>query len=237
VSSLGPNLAGFRDAQVRLNAAMGNDVSFRFAASGFTYPPGTPIDPETGKAMDPFVEPLTEIDFPTASARATVVRTVPTTLMAGEDQRAGLINDGEIWLRLPEGTYDPVIYRSRGFVLFGESYRVTRFVFGGNNAIIDHLYVHGVLTNRLDASVLSPQVGSGAITAGPYYQESFTATMGQTVFALQFPFISGSTEVFIDGIRQSLGPSFDYQEVGQSVVLSDNSIFAGQLVTVAYLTA
>jgi len=47
-----PDLAGFRDAAVRMRAEMGSDVPF-FTRTDGTYPPGTAIDPETGKPFDP----------------------------------------------------------------------------------------------------------------------------------------------------------------------------------------
>lgn len=49
-----PDLAGFRDAAVRMRAEMGEDVPFFTRVEG-TYPPNTPIDPETQLPFDPTV--------------------------------------------------------------------------------------------------------------------------------------------------------------------------------------
>lgn len=52
-----PDLAGFRDAAVRMRAEMGTDVPFFTRVEG-TYPEGTAIDPENGKPFDPTVAPV-----------------------------------------------------------------------------------------------------------------------------------------------------------------------------------
>lgn len=57
--SVSADLAGFKDAQRRLRENFGEAVTFHFPAVD-TYPPGTPIDPETNKPYDPVIEPLTE---------------------------------------------------------------------------------------------------------------------------------------------------------------------------------
>lgn len=51
---VGPDLAGFRDAAVRMRQEMGTDVPF-FTRSQGGFPPGTPIDPETQLPFDPTV--------------------------------------------------------------------------------------------------------------------------------------------------------------------------------------
>lgn len=57
--AIGPDVAGVADAQVRLRAALGVDAVFVIPVSGETWPAGTPLDPETGRAYDPFLEPET----------------------------------------------------------------------------------------------------------------------------------------------------------------------------------
>lgn len=52
----GPDLQGFRDAQARLNAALGTVVVFRVPVAPI-YPPGTKLDPQTGKPFDPTIKP------------------------------------------------------------------------------------------------------------------------------------------------------------------------------------
>lgn len=51
---ISPDLEGFRDAAILMRAEMGADVPFFTRVDG-TFPPDTPIDPETGKPFDPAV--------------------------------------------------------------------------------------------------------------------------------------------------------------------------------------
>jgi hypothetical protein len=52
----GPDTAGFADAQDRLRQALGVDAVFLLPGQQ-TWPPDTPLDPESGRPYDPFVEP------------------------------------------------------------------------------------------------------------------------------------------------------------------------------------
>lgn len=52
-----PDLAGFEDAQHRLREAFGEPVIFLMPPVE-TWPPGTELDPETGRPYDPMLEPL-----------------------------------------------------------------------------------------------------------------------------------------------------------------------------------
>lgn len=54
--SSGPDLAGFGDAQARKREAFGRRVDF-LGEVLMTFPPGTPIDPETGHPHDPTIRP------------------------------------------------------------------------------------------------------------------------------------------------------------------------------------
>lgn len=60
------DLAGFADAQSRLRNEFAEEVTFLYREE-FAYPPGTPLDPETGEPYDPTVEPIS------ASAASAVV--------------------------------------------------------------------------------------------------------------------------------------------------------------------
>lgn len=53
----GPDFAGFADAQVRLRANFGREVVF-FTPLPTTWPPGTPLDPESGRPFDPTIRPI-----------------------------------------------------------------------------------------------------------------------------------------------------------------------------------
>lgn len=52
---LAPNLTGFIAAQRRLRQKLGQDVTF-IVPGAATYPPGTRLDPETGRPFDAFLE-------------------------------------------------------------------------------------------------------------------------------------------------------------------------------------
>jgi hypothetical protein len=53
-----PDIAGFRAAQQRLRELLGTTVTFLIPEAA-TWAAGEPIDPETGRPMDPFAEPAT----------------------------------------------------------------------------------------------------------------------------------------------------------------------------------
>lgn len=74
-----PDLAGFADAQHRLREAFGEPVIFLHPPVE-TWPPGTALDPETGRAYDPMIEPDT-----TAQASATVICDVATRPFSNDD--------------------------------------------------------------------------------------------------------------------------------------------------------
>lgn len=65
-----PDLAGFTEAQRRLRGGFGEDVTF-YQRAELTYPPDTPVDPETGEPYDPTIEPTVETQ-PSATVNATV---------------------------------------------------------------------------------------------------------------------------------------------------------------------
>lgn len=63
--SLDPDISGFAAAQTELRDQFGEDIVF-LQETEVTFPPGTPVDPETGKPYDPAIEP-------TASGQASAV--------------------------------------------------------------------------------------------------------------------------------------------------------------------
>jgi hypothetical protein len=58
--ALNPDVAGFRDAQRRLRATLGVDVVFTIPGES-SWPPDTPLDPQTGRPHDPFLEPTAPV--------------------------------------------------------------------------------------------------------------------------------------------------------------------------------
>lgn len=55
-----PDVQGFAAAQDRLRAALGVDCVFVIPGAP-TWPPGTPLDPETGVPYDPFLDPVAPV--------------------------------------------------------------------------------------------------------------------------------------------------------------------------------
>lgn len=53
----GPDLQGFREAQERLNVALGTTVVFQVPVAK-QWPPGTKLDAQTGQPFDPTIKPV-----------------------------------------------------------------------------------------------------------------------------------------------------------------------------------
>lgn len=66
-----PDADGFRDAQEKLTLVLGEDVTF-IAVEPKVWPPGTPLDKETGEPYDPTIQPVSG-----GGEIATVVRVTP----------------------------------------------------------------------------------------------------------------------------------------------------------------
>lgn len=122
-----PDLAGFRAAQVRLAEGFGSDVQFSIpAASGaITWPPDTPIDPETGMPYDPVVEPLAGGDPETVTVRAEVVHKT-VSQEAVTFGALGWVEGAEMALILqPEDK--TAVEGATEVVVFSERQRITSF--------------------------------------------------------------------------------------------------------------
>lgn len=108
----GPNVAGFRAAQARLRAALGVDAVFVIPAGGETWPAGTPIDPETGRPYDPFLEP----ENPTAPTEVTLRCSFVHRPLDTADPQAtpiGPADRGSAALVITEDDYPQVIGATR----------------------------------------------------------------------------------------------------------------------------
>jgi hypothetical protein len=53
----GPDLQGMREAQATLRQYTGEDVIF-YTPTGEEWPPGTVLDPQTGRPYDPLIDPI-----------------------------------------------------------------------------------------------------------------------------------------------------------------------------------
>lgn len=63
----GPDLPGMKDAQATLRQYTGEDVIF-YTPTGEEWPPGTVLDPESGKPFDPLIDPIAS-GFSSAAVR------------------------------------------------------------------------------------------------------------------------------------------------------------------------
>lgn len=103
---VGPNLEGFADAQAALREALGVDAVFLIASEP-EWPPGTPLDPETGKPYDPFLEPID----PEVDTEVTVRCSFVHRPLQGIDPAQSPIGAGDLGdaaLIIPIDRYDDV---------------------------------------------------------------------------------------------------------------------------------
>jgi hypothetical protein len=103
---VGPAVEGFRDAQAALREALGVDAAFLIASEP-EWPPGTPLDPETGNPYDPFLEPVN----PTTDTEVIVRCSFVHRPLQGIDPAASPIGAGDLGdaaLIIPLERYDDV---------------------------------------------------------------------------------------------------------------------------------
>jgi len=240
-SSVATGIPGFQEAQVRLVAAMGNDVTFHFPASAVTYPASTAIDPETGTALDPFILPLTESIPAPIDIRGTVIRKNPAGAQEGNDRTHGVAAAGKVWVRLPLGSpgYDPSVLFASRMEIFGEFYRLERFMYDGFADVADTLYVEGELINGSLGYAGGILPGNIAlVTNGTrFVQESYVAGVNQTVIPTVLPFIAGTTLLAIDGVLQVRAVGGDYLETGATELTMSYPLEVGQAILIVYQTA
>lgn len=225
------NLDGFKEAQERLVSNLGVNVTFSFAPQAYVYPSGTYVDPQTGVAIDPRIDPVMVITPSAMVVKATKIRNVPTMANEGDLVKGGIIPAGKMWLRIPEGTYPSAILAAKHVVVHSETFLIERFINDGIGDNADRLYVEA----QYDSGGLSSPAPSGvAPTSGTIIREQFTASAGQMTFSLAVALESGSSQVFLDGIAQSL--TSDYVELVQGIQFNDPCTL-GQKVLVWYRAA
>lgn len=94
-----PDLAGYTEAQQRLRENFGEEVILLFPEE-VTWPPGTPIDEETGRPFDPVVAASATVS-PEATINANVVfKAVNRAGISGEAQATamGWMETGDVML-------------------------------------------------------------------------------------------------------------------------------------------
>jgi hypothetical protein len=97
--AVSPDFAGFADAQTRLRDHFGDEVTFKFEPQP-TYPPNTPLDPETGLPYDPVVA-ATDITQATTTVKCNIVfKAINRAGISGDVEASalGFIEAGDIML-------------------------------------------------------------------------------------------------------------------------------------------
>lgn len=115
-----PDLGYYADAQRRHRADFGERVDFS-GEPEVTFPPGTPVDPETGEPYDPRVEPTEEV-VPSASAICNVA-----WRSSSDDADSGALGemDSTNVLLITDEDRGPLLAGMVGFELRGQQYVIT----------------------------------------------------------------------------------------------------------------
>lgn len=101
-----PDLAGLQNALAELREKTGEEVLFFFEET-LEYPPGTEIDPETGKPYDPLIEPTKgESDDPLFIKCSVAFR--PSFAEDTEESRIGNIKVNQVLLSMSITEWDLV---------------------------------------------------------------------------------------------------------------------------------
>lgn len=120
----GPDLEGFRDAQITLREQFSQPVEF-FTPTATTWPSGTQIDPETGVPYDPTIAP-TASGYSTVTASAEVFRGQGAARTVAEEVATaiGELETGEAVLAIDPA--DLADIQGSDFCEFdGEEWRIT----------------------------------------------------------------------------------------------------------------
>ena len=134
-----PDLAGFADAQERLRGGFGEVVTFR-SEEVAAYPPGTPLDPETGRPYDVTIVP-TASAASAWTARANVTFRAINRAGIGGDANplaAGLMDESHVMLICSSAAASAAASAVE-FDVRGDTYKITSTKFDGVGAVQRHL--------------------------------------------------------------------------------------------------
>lgn len=121
-----PDLTAFREAQAKLRQDMGTDVDFQVPVPP-QWPPGTRINPETGRPYDPTIDPLPGTGGTTATTKRVGLIYKAVTDEPTEDGRSGVRRDKSLALAIELGDYADIAEANT--VTVGEiDYRITEIV-------------------------------------------------------------------------------------------------------------
>jgi hypothetical protein len=112
-----PDVAGYAAAQTRLREQLGIDADFLIKGEP-VWPPGTPIDPETGKPYDPFLDPVTPVEETTITVRVSFVHR-PLDAADPAASPIGPLDRGNAALIVAEADY-PTVHGARRVQVAGE---------------------------------------------------------------------------------------------------------------------
>ncbi len=124
-----PDLAGFKAAQQRLREQVGVDVTFRIPVPP-VWPPGTPLDPQTGRPYDPTVEPQSGGTFGSVVKRVGLVfRPIKVNVEdpVGEEVQGGIRHGESLALSVSTADY-PDIEDAAQVNVEGTEYRVMSII-------------------------------------------------------------------------------------------------------------
>lgn len=134
-----PDLAGFRDAQDRLRDHFGSIVTM-LGDVQVSFPPGTRLDPQTGRPYDPTVEPSSS-----AQATSVVKANVAYRPMAGdpsEPAAIGWVDTAEVMLNLASAAASAAS-GANAFLIRDERYQVVANHFDGIGDAPDRYLIFG----------------------------------------------------------------------------------------------
>ncbi len=137
-----PNLAGFREAQERKRALLGEDITF-FGEPAYTWPPGIPMDTETGRPYDPVIEPLSSAAASAVVRCGVFFRAVNRAGIGGEVEAAapGVVDKTKIML-ITNVAASGIVEPMRRFQARGEPFLIDAVKFDGV-AGVDRVLVYG----------------------------------------------------------------------------------------------
>lgn len=133
-----PDLAGFADAQKLLRSEFGEDIEFKGEVVK-TWPPGTQLDPETGKPYDPVLQP-TSSDQQKIVARCNVVfKAIGDGVESGAP---GIVEQDHVML-ITELELEPALEQMLTFVARDSKYKITAVKQDGIGPKAQRLLIYG----------------------------------------------------------------------------------------------
>jgi hypothetical protein len=192
------------------------------------------VDAYSGVPVDPTAPLSSAVIYSPIQVNATVFRRNPSSPNEGMQTEGGIMQKGRIWIRIPEGEYPEELLASDTVEVNGDRFRIHRFFKDGISDGPDRLYVEAELEFPAYYDV---QPSGGVTMSTGRSRNDYIADGLASSFTLSTFFITGTTEVFIDGVLQTAGASSDYIEAPPNQVSFSYSPASGQLVSVMFSPA